>query len=60
MSYLRRLYLFCYIIYLHLHLYDNLEIIQLHVYRKAIADLASEYKGALLSPDDGCKYDEVI
>jgi len=28
--------------------------------RKAIADLASEYQGALLSPDDGCKYDEVI
>jgi len=28
--------------------------------RKAIADLASEYKNALLSPDEGCHYDQVI
>jgi len=28
--------------------------------RSGIADMASEYKNALLSPDDGCQYDEVI
>merc|ERR1711970_1701514 len=28
--------------------------------RKGIADLASEYQGALLSPDPGCHYDQVV
>merc|ERR1712180_243550 len=28
--------------------------------RKNIADLATEYKSALLSPDSGCQYDQVI
>jgi len=28
--------------------------------RKGIADLASEYQGALLSPDPNCQYDQVI
>ena len=28
--------------------------------RKGIADLASEYQGALLSPDPNCHYDQVI
>jgi len=28
--------------------------------RKGIADLASEYQSALLSPDDSCHYDQVI
>jgi len=28
--------------------------------RSGIADMASEYKNALLSPDDGCHYDQVI
>ena len=27
--------------------------------RKAIADLASEYQSALLSPDENCHYDQV-
>ena len=29
------------------------------VCRSGIADMASEYKNALLSPDDGCHYDQV-
>jgi len=28
--------------------------------RKGIADLASEYQGALLSPDEGCHYDQIV
>ncbi len=28
--------------------------------RKGIADLASEYQGALLSPDPNCHYDQVM
>ena len=27
---------------------------------KGIADLASEYQGALLSPDEGCHYDQIV
>ena len=45
--------------FLPLFISHSLLIFIIFVCRSGIADMASEYKNALLSPDDGCHYDQV-